>query len=114
MRHYVAAKKQADGLWHYTIGGYRPAGACARDCPGHATAKEAYEHERQRQLDELLSFSPDQPDASSAHKCRAPGCGVWTTGAAHVGAWKFYQLCAAHRSREFVEPLFCVGESWES
>jgi hypothetical protein len=86
----------------------------ASPCTGHDTAAEAYEHERQRLLDERLTFHDDFAAADTLKRCKAPDCGAFTSGRAYVGSYRSWVLCADHRNRKTVEPLFCVGESWES
>lgn len=83
-------------------------------CQGHDTEAEAYEHEKQRLLATSLQFIPDSDTASTQRRCKAAGCNTFTSGHAYVGSYRHWPLCAEHRTREAVEPLLCVGESWES
>ena len=83
-------------------------------CQGHNTAAEAYEHERQHRLDRRLRFHEDLANPSTVHRCKAEGCNAFTSGMAEVGSYHHWHLCAEHRTREIVDPLFKVGESWES
>lgn len=83
-------------------------------CGGHDTEAEAYEHEKQRRLNEELEFNPDFETAKTQYRCDVPGCSRFTSGSAYVGPYKRWSLCAAHRTRAVVEPLLCVGQSWES
>lgn len=83
-------------------------------CPGHATAAEAYEHQKQRILDMNLEFYAHRDDADTLHRCEAPSCGKHTSGFASAGSYRHWTLCDEHQTREIVEPLMHVGESWES
>jgi hypothetical protein len=76
---------------------------------GHATSDEACECYKQYQLDDGLRFGED---SSSQKKCQV--CEAWTTKRAMVGGYRSFVLCEAHATREEVEKLFTVGESWES
>lgn len=83
-------------------------------CPGHATEAEAYEHQKQHMLAKSLHFWPDVEKPKQLYLCEAEDCETYTSGEAQVGSWFRRHLCAAHRTRETVEPMFHVGESWES
>lgn len=86
----------------------------AQPCEGHATAAEAYEHQKQHLLATDLRFHEDYAETKTLHRCEAEGCTAFTSGSGYVGAYRHWSLCATHRTREAVEPLFFVGESWES
>ena len=82
-------------------------------CPGHATAEEAYAHEKAR-LTQKARFWPDDPKARSQHRCEASGCEQFTSGSGEAGQYRHHYLCAEHRTPEHLAPLVRVGESWES
>lgn len=117
---YLAARQMKNtdgtpGLWHYTVQNddrVYATGYCAQGCPGHATAEEACEHQRQYLLNERVQFS-DGASATEQRKCKV--CGAWTTGYAQVDGWEIYVLCDEHRTRESVDALIpSVGYSMES
>ena len=111
---------KATGKWHYTVqwGGsdgprIAATGHCANGCPGHDTPKEAYAHYKQYLLDKQTHYEAGE-NAETQHRCQAPGCGAWTTGAAFVGGYEVYYLCDTHRTREHLEPLVIVGDAFET
>lgn len=79
-------------------------------CKGHDTPEGAYAHQKAYQLDHRLWL--DRKLSGEQRPCRV--CGEWTQGVAQVGAWWTAVLCDEHRTREHVEALFDVGESWHS
>ena len=107
------------GRWHYTNmrdGKVWADGACRDGCPGHATAEEAYEHERQR-LVSALRFVPLGADALRY----APGKCVLCDAAArqvgrlpHPAKLEDFRVCDAHANRDAVAPLVQVGVSISS
>ena len=120
MRYYKALeKKSADGdghsgIWHYTMTLDKrtvPARACANGCPGHASADEAYAHERARRI-EALRFDGK---TDTWLTCLVKDCGNPTKSYAHIpGHLQHYPLCSDHLSHSFIDDLIVVGESWES
>jgi hypothetical protein len=142
MNHKCARKRQSDGRWDYTYNGgpwgycreYRPLAEDGRIIPagvsryenekmdslkgkfhtdGHATEQEACDCFKQYQLDTALRLQAAEPEnASQQHKCQI--CRKWTACHAQVGAYQLFVLCPEHQTRECVESLFSVGESWES
>lgn len=142
MRHYSARQRQSDGRWDYTCGS-RPVGYCCEFKPiaedgtilpaeharqwnakiaplagnfhtdGHATEEEACECYKRYILDVDLRLMPEEPkDASSQHRCQV--CKEFTACYAMVGCYRMFNLCPTHQTREEVEKLLKVGESWES
>lgn len=142
MNHKCALQRKSDGRWDYTYNGaatgycsgpYEPmkeTAAITQDMAdrwnekmqphahkfhedGHATEQEARDCYRQYMLDSSL-FLPakEPPNATQAQKCQV--CGVWTACIATVGSYSMFFLCPEHCTREHVEKLYRVGESWES
>ena len=142
MNHLCALQRKADGRWDYTYNGV-PWGYCCEYKPlkedgtilpaemarqenekmealrgkfhsdGHATEEEACECFKQYLLDTHLRLRTEEPDnASQQGKCEV--CRKWTACHAQVGAYRMFQLCPEHQTREAVASLFKVGESWES
>jgi hypothetical protein len=72
---------------------------------GHATAAEAEACYRQFQLDQELRFHDDNANASSQHRCKAPGCAAFTSGMALMGEFNMLPMCSLHRNRESVEAV---------
>lgn len=110
---------KATGKWHYTVAwgdadGTRiaPVGYCAGGCAGHETKEGAYNHYKRYLLDCHTRYEAGER-ATVQHRCEAPDCGAWTTGAALVGGYEIHYLCDAHRTRETLEPLVYVGDAWE-
>lgn len=119
-RELLGANGEHTGRWHYTVAwgdgdGTRVAavGHCAHDCPGHDTPKAAYAHYRQYLLDERTRYVAGE-NATEQHRCEAPDCGAWTTGAAFVGSYEVHYLCDAHRDQAHLAPLVVVGDAWET
>lgn len=79
-------------------------------CPGHDTAEEANAHHKTYMLDNRLEL--DRKMSNQMLKCQI--CKEYTEGMAYVGEWEMYILCDEHRTREVVEGLYQVGESWHS
>ena len=117
MNYDAPRQRQSDGKWHYTRSNKRtgvyPIGNCAEDCPGHDTAEEACEHQKEYLLDRV-QFTEDSADAGTLHRCEARGCETMTSGSAAIGGSRHWHLCAAHRNREIVSGLLSVWESWGS
>lgn len=142
MNHKCARQRQADGRWDYTYNG-APWGYCREYQPlkddgsilpaemarrenekmqplvgnfhtdGHATKQEACDCYKRYQLDTSLRLQPSEPEnATQQHKCQV--CQKWTACHASVGAYQLFVLCPEHQTRECVESLYRVGESWES
>lgn len=142
MRHYSARKRQSDGRWDYAccgvaVGycrGYAPygddiaamLGRDTVDClnaemeqrkdlyhtSGHETKQEACDCYKRYQLDHELRLHPKQENPSELVKCRV--CSEFCSGYAMIGAYTMIPLCESHCTREEVENLYSVGESWES
>ena len=116
MNYYAARQRKSDMLWHYTCMNddlIWPVGACADGCPGHATADEAREHQKQFLLDNARYF-----DVSGwpKHKCSVDGCEQEATRAAETPGhfWHHHVFCAEHCTREELAKLVHVGESASS
>lgn len=139
---YSCARLRLDGRWDYTRNGL-PYGYCCEYKPipedakwisaeqakrhneemaklahkfhtdGHTTKEEACECYKQYLLDTKLRLMPTEPEnAHQQFKCKA--CGKWTACHASVGPYRQFDLCPEHQTREEVEKLLTVGESWES
>ena len=142
MRHSSALKRVSDGRWDYTTNGH-PTGYCCEYRPlqeeggvfspemakahnqrmlplvgnfhadGHETEQEACECYKKYMLDTSLHLTPEEPaNASQQNRCKV--CGKFTACCAFVGAYNMFVLCPEHQTRECVESLYSVGESWES
>lgn len=77
---------------------------------GHSTEEEAMNCHREHELDQMLNFS----DGASCEEQRKCGiCNTWTTGSANVNgdSFRYWYLCDAHRTREFVEKLWPKGKA---
>ena len=80
---------------------------------GHATSEEACACYRQYLLDMRLTLKPQEPEnATQQHRCQV--CKKFTACYAMVGSYRMFTLCPEHQTREEVEKLLNVGESWES
>lgn len=142
MNHLVARQRKSDGRWDYTYNGVAW-GYCREydpipenvgwmsaeevrkhnektavfkdkhhDC-GHATREEAEACYKQYMLDQHLRLQPTEPEnANQQFRCKV--CKKFTACHAFVGAYQIFDLCPEHQTREEVEKLFAVGESWES
>lgn len=140
---YLSARQRRDnGRWDYTYNGC-PWGYCRAYSPipedgkimppeiarrenekmapligkfhddGHATEEEACECYKQYLLDTRLHLITEEPaSASSQHRCEV--CKKFTACHASVGPYRMFTLCPEHQTREQVEKLLKVGESWES
>lgn len=142
MNHLCAKQRKDDGRWDYTING-RPWGYCKNYVPipedgkiltiesakcenkkmaplagkfhqdGHATEVEACECYKNYILDTRLRLQPQEPEnASQQDRCEV--CRKFTACHATVGPYRMFTLCPEHQTREAVEKLLRVGESWES
>lgn len=142
MRHLSALKRVSDGRWDYTTNGH-PTGYCREYAPikeygsgvnpeaargynqnmlpfvknfhtdGHETEQEACDCYRKYILDTSLRLTPEEPvNASQQTRCRI--CNKFTACHSYVGAYNLFVLCPEHQTRECVESLYSVGESWES
>jgi len=142
MNHKCALQRKSDGRWDYTING-RPTGYCCEYQPikedagymsaemireynakmellkgnfhidGHATKEDACECYKRYLLGTALRLQPTEPDnASQQNRCQA--CKKFTACHAMVGPYRMFTLCPEHQTREEVEKLLTVGESWES
>ena len=134
---HSCARQRNDGRWDYTRNG-RPWGYCCEyrpvppDIPGaeqwnakleplqhkfhtdgHATEEEACECYKQYLLDTSLQLVAAEPkNANQQHRCQV--CKAFTACYATVGTYRMFTLCPTHQTREEVEKLLRVGESWES
>lgn len=128
MNHLHAAEMATNagepaGLFRYVCSGRSGTyalGYCANDptnnnehCKGHGTPDEAREHMRQYGLDNMR-IREDNLNAHTQHKCEAPGCLTYTSGSVHIGGYTHFSLCSEHRTRDCVDGLYNVHESWES
>lgn len=89
-----------------TCGG---SGLIKRDdpCPGHDTAEEAEEHQRQYLLDNAI-YRDGCEDAATLHRCEIDGCKAYTAGTAQISRGSVprqYHLCDLHRDRSNLETL---------
>lgn len=116
----LTAPPERAGKWVYT-GGNRREGRyieCCRDDDGnrlpdeqlgHDTAEEAYEHQRQRLLPRLR-LDVQLGGWAGCRVCEAP-----TKGAAEIPPAHFFEpLCDEHRTREYVQSQFKVGDWYGS
>lgn len=142
MNHLGPMQRTTDGRWDYTYNG-RAFGYCCEYSPipedgkimpaevakrhnekmqpfigkfhadGHATSEEACECYKQYLLDTQLILQKQENNQSrQGFKCRV--CDVWTTCIATAGPYKLFMLCPEHQTRENVEKLLTIGETWES
>jgi len=74
---------------------------------GHATAAEAEECWRRYVLQHRTRVEPDDDEAEERHRCAAPGCAEFTSGALLLdfGVRRRLALCALHRTPEVAEEL---------
>lgn len=131
MNHYAARQRESDKRWDYTCqNGTRihPVGYCAgklvdvMEIPederepyhehGHDTPEAARECYKRYMLDSRLRLDGKMSDQK--RMCEAEGCEEWTQGVARVGPMISFVLCDDHRTRETVETLYSVGDSWSS
>jgi len=136
------ARQRTDGRWDYTRNS-RPWGYCREHRPipedakwipaeiakrenekmaaladnfhttGHATEEEACECYKKYLLDTQLELQTEEPaNASQQHRCQV--CKKFTACHAQCGAYRLFTLCPEHQTREEVEKLLEVGESWDS
>lgn len=141
MNHLTAMQRVSDGRWDYTYNGtpwgycreFQPFTECswmsqewadkenAKQQPflgkfhtdGHATAEEACECYKQYLLDLNLRLALEDPaNPQQLNRCQI--CGTFTARHAFVGSYNVFVLCPEHQTRESVESLLRVGESWES
>lgn len=141
MNHKCALQRKSDARWDYTINGHPTGYCCAyeplKECTyfskevveaenakmepfignfhtdGHSTKEEACECYKRYMLDTQLRLPAKEPEkASQAQKCQV--CQTWTACIAMVGSYSMFFLCPEHCTRENVEKLYRVGESWES
>lgn len=114
MKHYKARQHQETSKWKYTVendGRIYEVGYCAEDqCLGHDTPEEAQEHYKQYLLDTRQKFY-NPSDGHAMYKCEE--CGTFTMGHVDISNHAI-MLCEKHQTREIVEKLFKVGESWSS
>ena len=139
---HCCALQRTDGRWDYTRN-RRPAGYCceyrplAEDCgflspeqvrrenekmealkgkfhtDGHATEEDAQQCYKEYLLDTSLRLMKQEPpNASQQNRCQA--CKAFTACYAQVGPYRMFTLCPEHNTREQVDVLLNVGESWES
>lgn len=140
MRHYSARQRVGDQRWDYCCGSH-PTGYCHAYKPisetdglgewakraneqlaplaanfhdtGHATEAEAQACYKKYMLDTSLRLTPKEPEnARQLNRCQV--CNTFTACHAYVGAYQIFTLCPEHQTRETVESLYEVGESWES
>lgn len=84
---------------------------------GHATAEEARECYKRFLLDTKLGFNRWEHDTlpGALHICEEPACTEYTAHQASIGGHMLlWHLCEAHLTREVVEGLLVVGESFHS
>lgn len=134
MNYLQPRQRQSDGQWDFTSmndGRVHPVGYCDKKpdpadferlgihvsqaelerwekygdkyhTDGHVTEDGAIECYRQYELDNRLRL--DCKHSDEQRKCEV--CGHWTDTAAMVGAYRVYELCDIHRTRDEVEKLF--------
>ena len=79
---------------------------------GHANEQEACECYKQYLLDNNLRLDGH---TLSDQQLRCEICGEFTQGMVIIaGKYNHFILCDEHRTRECVEKLLTIGESWES
>lgn len=80
-------------------------------CSGHATVEEAYEHQKQYELDHA-----NLNGAMEGMQQKCAVCGEWTQRVAHLGHghMRSFVLCDKHCNRESLATLYSVGESVSS
>lgn len=139
---HKCALQRADGRWDYTCN-RRATGYCCEYQPlkendlvlpaqiareenekmeplkhkfhttGHATEEEARECYKQYLLDTRLRLMTEEPEnANQQNRCQV--CKKFTACYAQVGPYSLFVLCPEHNTRECVESLLKVGESWIS
>jgi hypothetical protein len=134
MQHYSARQREKDLRWDYTVGS-SPVGYCLayqdtdemgvpmnpnraevmrqfkdkHHTHGHETAEEACECYKQYLLDQRTRHSD-----MSNQMLRCEICGEFTQHVVYIGAYEIHKLCVTHATREFLEQVVTVGESWES
>lgn len=142
MNRFVALQRKSDSRWDYTRNGH-PTGYCRAYEPfkedgsvypadmarqwneqmtplignfhsgGHATEDEACDCFKKYTLDTSLRLMPQEPEnASQQNRCKI--CNKFTACHATVGGHGVFTLCPEHQTRECVESIYKVGESWES
>lgn len=142
MNHLTARQRPSDSRWDYTWNG-RPTGYCHEYVPlkedgqilpaeiakrenakmealkdkfhstGHATEQEACDCYKQHLLDTNLRLTPEEPaNASQQNRCQV--CQKFTACHASVGPYQLFVLCPEHQTRECIESLLKIGQSWES
>jgi ferredoxin len=96
------------GLWRMTVasdeeGWCTAVGACAKDCPGHATADDAEKHWHEG---ELAKATFDGVDDDQQKKCLV--CAAWTQRSAIIPG-EFYAkfpLCGIHLNMESLRSVY--------
>ena len=98
---------QPAGLFHMTVHSDEekwcyPIGPCAENCPGHATAEEAYRHYQEGKITKVRL---DGFDEHKQKKCAV--CGAWTQKAACVDGeiFEYWPLCDQHLNIEEVTKI---------
>jgi hypothetical protein len=96
------------GIWRMTVASdemdfTEPVGACAKDCPGHTTADEAYKHYHEGQL---ATVTFDGVDDNVQQKCLV--CTAWTQRYAVLRGdmWGRYPLCGLHLDMESLRAVY--------
>ena len=116
MNYYGPRQRKSDGKFHYTCendGQIWPVGLCAQGCPGHDTAEQACEHQKEH-LFAIATFGSKQNEWPK-HKCGVEGCNAEATHQAQIpGDMRFFELCEQHANKESLAKLIEVGESISS
>jgi len=115
VNYYGPLQRKDSGTWDYTCtngGAVYRVGYCAKEggC-GHATEEDACACFKRYLLDTSLRL--DREMDGQQLRCQSEGCGAFTSGFADVDMRTFV-LCDEHRTREVVERLLVVRESWSS
>ncbi|KKN46043.1 hypothetical protein LCGC14_0677370 [marine sediment metagenome] len=78
----------------------------------HATKEEAEECYKKYELDNNLRLNAGTIGEETLVKCHE--CKEFTNITTTVNGWRMYYLCDEHRTRETMEKIFVVGESFHS
>jgi len=82
-------------------------------CPGHKTAEEAEAHYKEYVMAGVKILGPKQQEWPK-NKCHVKSCNKEATHLANVGPCECYELCEEHATKEIVETMVVIGESWSS
>lgn len=124
MWHKKALERQVDGkpsgIWDFTISwdsgpnkGPRKWGACAlEDCGGHPSPEEAYAHQKRYALaNNVEDLTLMNWTNCGVFECEEPAKGGYLVKGEMPS---IVPLCPQHKTRETLEDIYSVGESWGS